>query len=177
MRTFGSIKKMRYYSSISIVLGALLFGHVAPAQSVKLTEDPDIASYRTKFPASLQNTKQENVSSNSPKKCSKNRWEVTQRLHAGLDSVYENNKHIKYAQGYRILVYSGTDKLQMNQLKQKVYRLFPDGEVYTVFKQPEYRISFGDFIDKIQAYNYLVKIRTSIPDALIVQEQINIQGK
>jgi len=158
-----------------------LFGFVVCtasfAQTYQLADDPDIASYRVRFNPGVQASKQEPLVSSGIKRNPISRMEVTRRLNESLDSVYEGNKHLKFAQGYRILVYSGIDKTTMNQLKEKVYRLFPNGEVYTVFKQPEYRILYGDFIDKIHAYNHLVKIQSLIPDALIVQEKINIQLK
>jgi len=153
----------------------LLLSQHSYAQSLSLSEDPDIASYRTKFNVNKPNEAKTEITTYNSKKYTKPQLDITQKLNQKLDSIYIKNKQIKFAQGYRVLVFSGTDKKEMNLVKQKVYQLFPDVEVYTIFKQPEYRILFGDFIDKIHAYNYLVKIQNTLPNALIVQDKINIQ--
>lgn len=162
------------------IQACLLFASMAFARPVfaqNLADDNDIATYRPRFKPAKQENLAESNTVQAKKKFIEPKLDVTKLLNQTLDSVYVKNKQIKFAQGYRILVYAGTDKILMNQIKQKVYKAFPDIELYTVFKQPEYRISFGDFIDKIQANNYLTKILPSISSALIVQDQINIRSK
>ena len=160
---------------IVFLLTAVQFGY---SQATKYTDDTDIAAFRPRFkPLESSSSSVEETVAISNKKYSEPKLDVTKSLNQTLDSVFVKNKQIKYAQGFRVLVYSGTDKLQINQIKQKVYKAFPEIELYNIFKQPEYRISFGDFIDKIQANNYLTKILPVIPNALIVQEQINVRSK
>lgn len=161
-------------SVLVFLLTAVQFGY---SQGVRYVDDADIAAYRPRFKPLESSSSVETTTSASNKKYTEPKLDATKSLNQTLDSVFVKNKQIKYAQGYRVLVYSGTDKLQINQIKQKVYMQFPDIELYNIFKQPEYRISFGDFIDKIQANNYLTKILPVIPNALIVQEQINIRMK
>ncbi len=142
----------------------------------RLADDPDIASYRPRFsPPVFENSQEQTPPSSEGKSFASPKLDVTSKLNRTLDSVYQKNKLIKLAEGYRVLVFSGTDREAMNEAKQKVYKLYPNMEIYSVFKQPEYRVSFGDFIDKIQAYDYLVKIVSVVPGALIVQDQINIR--
>ena len=157
-----------------ILLTDVQFGY---SQVVKYADDGDISAYRPRFKPVESSSSVETTITVSNKKYVEPKLDVTKSLNQTLDSVFVKNKQIKYAQGYRVLVYAGTDKLLINQTKQKVYKQFPDIELYSIFKQPEYRISFGDFIDKIQANNYLTKILPVIPNALIVQEQINIRSK
>ncbi|MBC7389948.1 MAG: hypothetical protein H7329_12090 [Opitutaceae bacterium] len=138
-------------------------------------DDPDIAMYRIRFKPELPFAKTADTIQNVASKVFiEPKEDVTKKLNRSLDSVYVKNKQIKYSQGYRILVYSGTDKVEMSEIRQKVYKQFRDIELYTQFKAPDYRITFGDYIDKIQAHNVLVKILPSIPGALIIQDQINI---
>jgi len=161
------------------IKAVLLSASMAFCQSVfaqNYSDDSDIATYRPRFKPTNQESVAEPKAAVSKKKFSEPKLDVTKSLNVALDSVYVKNKQIKFAQGYRVLVYAGTDKVLMNQIKQKVYKAFPDIALYTVFKQPEYRISFGDFIDKIQANNYLTKILPVISNALIVQEQIPFEA-
>lgn len=158
------------------ILVSSLFAYQMPVMAqIKLLDDPDIAAYRPRYNAPVFEDKEEKQAINVSKVYVTPKWDVTYKLNRALDSVYRKNKTIKLAEGYRILVYSGTDKNLVNDLKQKVYKLYPNIEVYTIFKQPEYRVSFGDFIDKIQAYDYLKKISVYVPNALIIQDQINIR--
>ncbi len=152
---------------------------VAPLSAQQLAkpagEDPDIAMYRIRFKPELPFARvADTIQPVSLKVFTEPKEDVTKKLNRSLDSVYIKNKQIKYSQGYRILVYSGTDKVEMSDIRQKVYRQFREIELYTEFKAPDYRITFGDYIDKIQAHNVLVKILPSIPGALIIQDQINI---
>lgn len=161
-------------------IGLLVFPSLVMAQG-RLMDDPDIAGYRPRFPSPAIEVKKEEESATplatGPKVYRTPRLDVTWKLNRALDSVYQKNKDTKYAQGYRILAYSGTDRNAMNEVKQKVYKLIPDVEIYSVFKQPEYKVTIGDFIDKLHAHEYLLKIRSQVPDALIIQEEVNIIRK
>jgi len=166
-----------------LFLGLLVaFPCVVMAQG-RLLDDPDIASYRPRFPAPAMEGKKETSATASAvlptgtKVYRTPKLDVTWKLNKALDSVYQKNKDIKFAQGYRVLAYSGTDRNEMTEIKQKIYKLIPDVEIYSIFKQPEYKVTIGDFIDKLQAYEYLLKIRSQVPDALIIQEQVNIIRK
>lgn len=162
---------------ISVFIFLMTVVQLGYSQTTKYADDADIAAFRPRFKPVESGASTEQTIAPTNKKYAEPKLDVTKSLNQTLDSVFVKNKQIKYAQGYRVLVYAGTDKLLINQIKQKVYKQFPDIELYSIFKQPEYRISFGDFIDKIQANNYLTKILPVIPNALIVQEQINIRSK
>lgn len=171
---------MRMLKRGRLIVTFIIIGASSTIAQPRLAEDVEIASLRPRFVP--KNPTVEIVEPLAPvvtvnKAGVVPTEDVTKRLNKALDSVYVHNKQIKYASGFRVLVFSGTDKTEMNVIKQKVYKAFPDIEIYTEFKQPEYRIAFGDFIDKLEAHNHLVKIRPAIPDALIVQEQINIKRK
>ena len=182
MCDFRGMRRQRKRACL-VFLSLVAFPCVTMAQG-RLLDDPDIASYRPRFPAPAMEGKKETTAAASSvalptgaKVYRTPKLDVTWKLNRALDSVYQKNKQIKYAQGYRVLAYSGTDRNAMNEVKQKVYKLFPDVEIYSVFKQPEYRVTIGDFIDKLQAHEYLLKVIPQVPEALIIQDQINIIRK
>ena len=166
----------RLYLSLGTFIILFLNTPLSAQQVVKPAgDDPDIAMYRIRFKPELPFAKaSDTIHPVSSKVFIEPKDDITKKLNRSLDSVYVKNKQIKYSQGYRILVYSGTDKVEMSEIRQKVYKQFRDIELYTEFKAPDYRITFGDYIDKIQAHKVLVKILPSIPGALIIQEQITI---
>ena len=99
--------------------------------SAQTTENLD--SYRPKFDTKtpLTNTTPQG------KEAIKPTFDITKSLNEKLDSIAERNKVIKFAQGFRIIVYSGTNK--------------KPGKKYTAFIQT---LIFIKFIN-----NLIIKLR------------------
>lgn len=94
------------------------------------------------------------------------------------DSITETNKKIKLAKGYRILVYAGNNKEEANNIKANTYRILPDIDIITEFKQPNYRIKVGDFTSRLEANRILnQKISRSFPNAIVIEDNINIKRR
>jgi biotin carboxyl carrier protein len=100
---------------------------------------------------------------------------VNAELETALSAITERNKQIQYAQGYRVQLYSGNDRTQANQIKDKIYSNYPGINVYISYIQPSFKVKVGDFTDRLEALKLYAKIKNDFPIALIVQEQINIQ--
>ena len=129
-------------------------------------EDKDIDNYIPKFEYKLPKTEESipSVQGNST------------RVRFLLDSIFESNKKIKYMEGYRILAYSGSDKDEANRAKERLYQLLPDGDVYLVYKQPTYRIKLGDFTDRLEAKQVMMKkIIREYPKAIVIKDNILIK--
>lgn len=100
------------------------------------------------------------------------------RVNSLLDSIYLANKQIKYMEGYRIQVYSGENKDLANQAKELVYKIFRNADIYTIYKQPSYKIKLGDFTDKLEAIRVLdSKIKKPFPKALLINDNVFIKRK
>ncbi|WP_157593142.1 sporulation protein [Rufibacter tibetensis] len=91
-----------------------------------------------------------------------------------MDSVAQVNKNIKYAAGYRILAYTGIDRKTAMDLRNNIVRRLPDMKDYLTHKQPTYQLKVGDFFTRVEAQAALSKIQDLLPNALLVQETINI---
>ena len=101
--------------------------------------------------------------------------DITARLNVALDSVAANNRNIRYAQGYRVQVYSGTSSSEANRVRDRSYALFPDITPHIVYIQPNFRVKVGDFIDRLEAQRVYVALRAEFPNALIIPERIEIR--
>jgi hypothetical protein len=99
---------------------------------------------------------------------------IGRALNLKMDSIAERNKRLKFAEGYRIQVYSGDKKEEAMKAKNKVYDLAPDVDVYPEFRSPVFRVRVGDFLDRLEANYVLVKLQKDFPNALIVPDKINI---
>ncbi len=98
-------------------------------------------------------------------------------VNAKLDSVNQLNANIKYALGYRIQVYAGASSVEVKKIKEALYLKYGDIDIYQTYKQPDYKVKFGDYQEKLEAYAILKDIQSQFPDARLVQETVNIIRK
>ena len=96
--------------------------------------------------------------------------EVTNRVEAYVDSLAQNDLKSNRIQGYRILIYSGNDRDASNRSRESAYRVFPNADLYTVYKSPTFKVSLGNYHNRLDVYYAWRKILASIPGAVIVPE-------
>lgn len=99
---------------------------------------------------------------------------VNERVAMLMDTVASINKNIRYAQGYRILAYNGSERQTVMSLRKAILGRLPEEKDYLTYQQPNFRLKVGDFFSRIEAQQVLNQIRDLIPNAQIVQDQINI---
>ncbi|MBA4851813.1 SPOR domain-containing protein [Emticicia sp. BO119] len=92
-----------------------------------------------------------------------------------LDSMSIHNKNIRYSAGYRIQVYVGNERKEVDEARSYIYQNFPDLNVYLTFSQPTYRLKAGDFTSRMDAERYYNSIRQRYSMAMIVPERIDIR--
>ena len=100
---------------------------------------------------------------------------VNRKVAVLMDTVASVNKNIKYAQGYRILAYNGSDRQDVMNLRKSILRRVPEVKDYLTYNQPNFRLKVGDFFSRLEAQQVLNQISDLIPNAQIVQDQINIK--
>ncbi|WP_192823308.1 sporulation protein [Rufibacter sp. LB8] len=127
----------------------------------------DTRKYLTKFPAATAS----NTASVAPAAPSNH---VKNQVTLLMDSVAVVQKNIRYAAGYRILAYTGIERKAAMDLRNSLVQRLPEQRDYLTFKQPTYQLKFGDFFTRVEAQAALAKIRDLLPNALLVQETINI---
>ena len=100
---------------------------------------------------------------------------VNQQVAVLMDTVASVNKNIKYAQGYRILAYNGSERQTVMNLRKTIIARVPEEKDYLTYQQPNFRLKIGDFFSRVEAQQVLNQLSDLIPNAQIVQEQINIK--
>ncbi|MBB6611331.1 sporulation protein [Pontibacter sp. Tf4] len=100
---------------------------------------------------------------------------VNRKVAVLMDTVASVNKNIKYAQGYRILAYNGSERQTVMDLRKSIIRRVPEVKDYLTYNQPNFRLKVGDFFTRLEAQQVLNQISDLIPNAQIVQDQINIK--
>ncbi|OKL39079.1 sporulation protein [Pontibacter flavimaris] len=92
-----------------------------------------------------------------------------------MDTVASVNKNIKYAQGYRILAYNGSQRQMVMDLRKAIISRVPDVQDYLTYQQPNFRLVVGDFFSRVEAQQVLNQISDLIPNAQIVPDKINLR--
>ena len=139
------------------------------AQSKEQSLNEDVGQYRPKF-----NQVAEKVVEPIAPQPFVATVDVTRQLNARLDSIANKNKRFKYAQGYRILVYTGASSEEVAKVKEQVVALVPSESVYNVYKQPTFRIKVGDYFDRVEAGGTLGTLKKDFPNAILIPDQIVI---
>ena len=93
---------------------------------------------------------------------------VEQRLR---DQAY-TNQNVKYAQGYRILVYLGLERDQVMAVRRSIIGRYPDETDYITFKSPVYRLYIGDYLTKLDAARGLARLRGLTPKLELEATQV-----
>ena len=74
------------------------------------------------------------------------------------DQAY-TNQNVKYAQGYRILVYLGLERDKVMAIRRTIIGRYPDETDYITFKAPVYRLYIGDYLTKLDAARGMARLR------------------
>ncbi len=78
--------------------------------------------------------------------------------------------------GYRVQIISSAARGKVLELKGECLQHFSDYKIHMVYQQPYFKLRIGDFQTRLEAYKFLVKIRTHFNDAFIVRDGIDIHN-
>ena len=94
--------------------------------------------------------------------------QVEQRLR---DQAY-TNQNVKYAQGYRLLVYLGLERDQVMAIRRSIIGRYPDETDYITFKSPVYRLYIGDYLTRLDAARAMARLRGLTPKLELEATQV-----
>jgi hypothetical protein len=131
----------------------------------------DLSAYRPKF-ENNENKKQ--PAETLPQEVVAPKNDINRFLAEKIDSVYAYNLNITSADGYRILIYTGTSSEEARTQRNYVYDVLPSEKAYTEWRSPSFRVKVGDFVDKLEAYYAYAKLVKIFPNAIVVPDKVNI---
>ncbi len=147
---------------------------VTSSNSETTAKAEDFSAYRPKFPAPPVEPAGNAKTATEPTVIVTPSNHVNNRVMALLDTMANVNKAIKYAQGYRILAYTGTERKTAMDMRRAIIERIPEERDYLQYRQPTFRLKVGDYLTRIEAQQVLSRIRDITPNALIVTDQINV---
>lgn len=101
--------------------------------------------------------------------------DVTARVDAAMEQIAAANKSVRYAQGYRIQIYSGNSRDEATNARNRSYALFPEITPHIIYNQPTFRVKVGDFVDRLDAQRVYAGLVSEFPNAMVVQDKIEIR--
>ena len=100
---------------------------------------------------------------------------INRRLDLVLDTIATQNRSIRYAPGYRIQVYVGSQRQEVDAAKLMIYQNFPELSPYLSYNQPTYKLKVGDFMRRMDAELYYASIRRLITSAQLQPDKVDIR--
>lgn len=100
---------------------------------------------------------------------------VNRQLDAVLDTLAVQNRSIRYAPGFRIQVYVGTQRQEVDAMKTLLSQNFPDLNPYLSYNQPTYKLKVGDFMRRIDAERYYASIKQLIRSAQLQGDKVDVR--
>jgi SPOR domain len=101
--------------------------------------------------------------------------QINNQVDMALDSIAVRNKTVRYSSGYRIQVFVGNDRKEVDEAKSYIYQNFPELSTYLTFSQPTYKLKAGDFTSRLDAERYYSSIRQRYSSAMLINERIDIR--
>ncbi len=94
-----------------------------------------------------------------------------------LDSLIEKNKNLNKIKnsmdGFRIQLFSGTERNNANQLKAKFLAAYPTVPAYLIYQQPYFKLRVGDFRNRMEAQYLFNHLSAEFNQAILVADKIN----
>lgn len=100
---------------------------------------------------------------------------VNHRLDSVLDTIAVQNRSVRYAPGYRVQVYVGNQRQEVESIKLLIYQKFPELSAYLSYSQPTYKLKVGDFMRRLDAEHYYSSIRQLIASAQLRPDKVDIR--
>lgn len=98
--------------------------------------------------------------------------DVTENLDELLAAIIKRNGDIKFIPGYTIQVYSGRSRENADMVKTEIYRQVPDARPRQDFDVPNYKVSVGHYLEKIEAQKAFTELKKHFPQAILIPTRI-----
>jgi hypothetical protein len=75
--------------------------------------------------------------------------------------------------GYRVQIYSGSNRVAAYNTQAKFNKEFPEMRTYIVYHEPNFKVRAGDFRTRIEAERMKEQLKALFPIMFIISEKIN----
>jgi 5-carboxymethyl-2-hydroxymuconate isomerase len=146
---------MMYRSILFVFVAGYIFSCSPKLATTSTSEDydEDISSFRPAIDMEGENNAvSEVIDTKGPYVAPTH--DINSEMAAIMDTVVHHNKNKAYLT-YTIQVYIGRSREEANQAREKVYRVLPDEKPALGYKQPSWKVTVGEYYDRVEAYKTL----------------------
>jgi len=80
------------------------------------------------------------------------------------------------ANGYRVQIYTGSDRKEAYDTQAKFREQFPDIHTYIIYSEPNFKVRAGDFRTRLDAEKLEEELKKWFTGMFIISEKINPQN-
>lgn len=95
-----------------------------------------------------------------------------------LDTLVAQNIEINKGQptmdGYRIQLFSSSERNNANAMRNKFKQEYPNESIYLIYQQPYFKLRVGDYRNHIEAQQMYLKYQKTYGQILIIPDKINL---
>ena len=133
----------------------------------------DLSEFRPKVDTAFE-VKQERSSFRQTSADFSAEEDVTKLLNSKLDTLAENNREVRFVNGYSIQVYSGSSSSEAYAARDTARLVLPQVRTDVEYKQPIYKVRVGRFTERLEVQRTLLKLKPKFPSAISVPQRIYI---
>ncbi|SKB69693.1 Sporulation related domain-containing protein [Parapedobacter luteus] len=93
---------------------------------------------------------------------------------ANRPPVDKKNATRTTAMGFRVQIYSGSNRTEAYAEQARFRRLYKDIDTYVTYEEPNYRVKVGDFRSRAEAQELMQGLRKQFNNVFIFTEEIYI---
>jgi hypothetical protein len=91
----------------------------------------------------------------------------------GIGSGGSSTAGYSSSYGYRVQIYSGSNRSAAFNAQAKFNKEFPEMRTYIIYREPNFKVRAGDFRSRIEAERMKEELKSLFPAMFIVSEKIN----
>jgi hypothetical protein len=76
--------------------------------------------------------------------------------------------------GFRIQIFSGSDRKTAYHVQSKFQNKFPDTHTYLSYRDPNFKVKVGDFRSRLEAEKMVEEMKPAFGGLFIISEKINL---
>ena len=92
----------------------------------------------------------------------------------GKTTVDKKNATRTTAMGFRVQIYSGSNRTEAYAEQARFIKLYKDIDTYVSYEEPNYRVKVGDFRSRGEAQNLMQGLRKQFNNVFIFTEEIYV---
>jgi len=97
---------------------------------------------------------------------------INDKINEKLGTIRYMNTSVAKIMGYRILIYTGSELNEAQNLESKLKTYFYGSEIDLKYNAPNYTLKAGEYVSRLRAHEVYTKLKEEFPKAIVVSEVI-----